>query len=138
MLFHSTSGIITVYHLRKNTSCNNVVATTQCIVLEGAQAGGAKWMLQALHMPNSYYSKTLPAGWRLVVLDTTEMSLHSGYPQARQLLMQHACLPWALIIGCLTICWHAKAQLQLVTTACSHIARTFMSLLLPVFSQHST
>jgi 3',5'-cyclic AMP phosphodiesterase CpdA len=32
-------------------------------------------------MPNNYYSLALGHGWRLVVLDTTEMSLHSGLPE---------------------------------------------------------
>jgi hypothetical protein len=36
---------------------------------------------QALHMPHSYYSVALSRSWRLIVLDTTEMSLHSGYPE---------------------------------------------------------
>lgn len=36
-------------------------------------------------MPHSYYSVPLATGWRLVVLDTTEMSLHSGYPAVRAL-----------------------------------------------------
>jgi hypothetical protein len=37
--------------------------------------------LQDLGMPGSYYSVLLPAKWKLIVLDTTEMSLHSGYPE---------------------------------------------------------
>jgi hypothetical protein len=37
--------------------------------------------LQALGMPGSYYSVPLAARWKLIVLDTTEMSLHSGYPE---------------------------------------------------------
>jgi hypothetical protein len=32
-------------------------------------------------MPGSYYSVALAARWKLIVLDTTEMSLHSGYPE---------------------------------------------------------
>jgi hypothetical protein len=32
-------------------------------------------------MPGSYYSVDLSSTWRLVVLDTTEMSLHSGYTE---------------------------------------------------------
>jgi hypothetical protein len=32
-------------------------------------------------MPHSYYSVALSHHWRLIVLDTTEMSLHSGYPE---------------------------------------------------------
>jgi hypothetical protein len=32
-------------------------------------------------MPGSYYSVPLAARWKLIVLDTTEMSLHSGYPE---------------------------------------------------------
>lgn len=32
-------------------------------------------------MPGSYYSVDLNSSWRLIVLDTTEMSLHSGYPE---------------------------------------------------------
>jgi hypothetical protein len=32
-------------------------------------------------MPGSYYSVDLSSSWRLVVLDTTEMSLHSGYTE---------------------------------------------------------
>jgi len=35
-----------------------------------------------LRMPGSYYSRELPSKWRLIVLDTTEMSGHSQYPQA--------------------------------------------------------
>ena len=37
-------------------------------------------MLHDLHMPYSYYSKQLPCQWRLIALDTTELSGHSGYP----------------------------------------------------------
>jgi hypothetical protein len=36
---------------------------------------------QVLRMPGSYYSVDLSSSWRLIVLDTTEMSLHSGYPE---------------------------------------------------------
>lgn len=39
-------------------------------------------VLKKLGIPEcGYYSVALPAGWRLVVLDTTEMSGHSGYPE---------------------------------------------------------
>ncbi|KAL3149222.1 hypothetical protein ABBQ32_002045 [Trebouxia sp. C0010 RCD-2024] len=38
-------------------------------------------LIPALRMPASYYSKQLPQKWRLIVLDTTEMSGHSGFSQ---------------------------------------------------------
>ncbi|GAB4817700.1 hypothetical protein N2152v2_004746 [Parachlorella kessleri] len=39
-------------------------------------------VLRRLGIPQScYYSLPLPHSWRLVVLDTTEMSGHSGYPE---------------------------------------------------------
>jgi manganese-dependent ADP-ribose/CDP-alcohol diphosphatase len=42
-------------------------------------AGRAK-LLQTLEVPSpGYYAVPLPSGWRLLVLDTTEMSGHSGY-----------------------------------------------------------
>ena len=31
-------------------------------------------------MPHSYYSKQLPCAWKLIALDTTELSGHSCYP----------------------------------------------------------
>lgn len=38
-------------------------------------------LLQRLRIPPScYFSRSLGSGWRLIVLDTTEMSGHSGYP----------------------------------------------------------
>lgn len=37
-------------------------------------------LLARLRIPASYYSALLAPGWRLMVLDTTEMSGHSGYP----------------------------------------------------------
>ena len=43
-------------------------------------------VLRRLGIPQScYYSVPLPHSWRLVVLDTTEMSGHSGYPEVSQL-----------------------------------------------------
>ena len=39
-------------------------------------------LIYEMRMPGSYYSKQLPHQWRLIVLDTTEMSGHSGFPQA--------------------------------------------------------
>ncbi|WIA21411.1 hypothetical protein OEZ85_000626 [Tetradesmus obliquus] len=50
-------------------------------------------LLEALAMPGSYYSVQLPAKWKLIVLDTTDMSLHSGYPQQESSQMQQA-LQW--------------------------------------------
>ena len=38
-------------------------------------------MLRRLGMPASFYAADLAPGWRLLVLDTTEMSGHSGWPQ---------------------------------------------------------
>lgn len=38
--------------------------------------------MDELKMPGSYYSRELPGKWRLLVLDTTEMSGHSQYPEA--------------------------------------------------------
>ena len=35
---------------------------------------------QRLGIPESYYSVLLVPGWRLIVLDTTEMSGHSNLP----------------------------------------------------------
>jgi hypothetical protein len=52
-------------------------------------------LLQALHMPGSYYSVDLSSSWCLVVLDTTEMSLHSGYPEvsnSSSSSRQHTCM----------------------------------------------
>ena len=37
-------------------------------------------LLSRLRLPASYYAAPLAPGWRLIVLDTTEMSGHSGYP----------------------------------------------------------
>ncbi|KAK9814127.1 hypothetical protein WJX72_000984 [[Myrmecia] bisecta] len=39
---------------------------------------------EQLGIPASYYMVQLPAHWRLIVLDTTEMSGHSGYPETSQ------------------------------------------------------
>ena len=36
-------------------------------------------LLARLRIPGSYYSVQLAPGWRLVVLDTTELSGHSGF-----------------------------------------------------------
>eukprot|EP00232_Nephroselmis_pyriformis_P019570 CAMPEP_0182880468 /NCGR_PEP_ID=MMETSP0034_2-20130328/16581_1 /TAXON_ID=156128 /ORGANISM="Nephroselmis pyriformis, Strain CCMP717" /LENGTH=308 /DNA_ID=CAMNT_0025013451 /DNA_START=29 /DNA_END=955 /DNA_ORIENTATION=+ len=41
-------------------------------------------LLSRLAMPASYYEEEIGPGWRLLVLDTTELSLHSGYPQGSQ------------------------------------------------------
>ena len=38
-------------------------------------------MLRYLQMPGSYYSRQLGHGWRLIVLDTTELSGHHRYPK---------------------------------------------------------
>ena len=38
-----------------------------------------KQLLGALQMPASYYAAPLAPGWRLLVLDTTDMSPYSGY-----------------------------------------------------------
>lgn len=38
-------------------------------------------LLQRLGMPRAYYAADIAPGWRLVTLDTTEMSNHSRYPQ---------------------------------------------------------
>ena len=38
-------------------------------------------LLVRLKMPGSYYAKELPGKWQLIVLDTTEMSGHSGMPE---------------------------------------------------------
>lgn len=37
-------------------------------------------VLARLALGASYYSRVLPWGWRLVVIDTTEMSGHSNLP----------------------------------------------------------
>ena len=39
-----------------------------------------------LGMPSSYYTAKLINGWRLIALDTTEMSGHSCMPEVRQTL----------------------------------------------------
>lgn len=44
-------------------------------------------MLKDLHMPYSYYSKQLPCAWKLIALDTTELSGHSQYPLVWPLLL---------------------------------------------------
>jgi manganese-dependent ADP-ribose/CDP-alcohol diphosphatase len=53
-------------------------------------------LVERLRLPGSYYVRPLPHGWRLVVLDTTEMSGHSGYPddskeerEAREFVAAH-------------------------------------------------
>lgn len=38
-------------------------------------------MLHRLGMPASFYAVNIAPGWRLLVLDTTQMSGHSGYPE---------------------------------------------------------
>ena len=43
-------------------------------------------MLHDLHMPHSYYSRQLPCQWRLIALDTTELSGHSGFPVVSNIL----------------------------------------------------
>lgn len=58
-------------------------------------------MLQDLHMPHSYYSKQLPCEWRLVALDTTEISGHSCYPKVSKSVMR-ACLA-CLCLPCIAI-----------------------------------
>jgi hypothetical protein len=40
-------------------------------------------LLAGLKLPSSYYSVSLGCGWRLIVLDTTEMSPYSGLPAVR-------------------------------------------------------
>ena len=40
-------------------------------------------LLNELSMPGSYYCKQLPNRWLLLVLDTTEMSGHSNFPQVK-------------------------------------------------------
>ncbi len=40
-------------------------------------------LLGALQLQSSYYAVPLAPGWRLVVLDTTDMSLHSGHDEVR-------------------------------------------------------
>ncbi|KAK9838820.1 hypothetical protein WJX74_003943 [Apatococcus lobatus] len=42
-------------------------------------------MLRRLGMPASFYAVDIEPGWRLLVLDTTEMSGHSGYPKDSKL-----------------------------------------------------
>ena len=37
-------------------------------------------LLKRLKLPGSFYAVHLPHGWRLIVLDTTEMSGHSNLP----------------------------------------------------------
>jgi hypothetical protein len=44
-------------------------------------SAGRTALVSRLQLPASYYSLPLPGSWRLVVLDTTEMSGHSGYPE---------------------------------------------------------
>ena len=46
-------------------------------------------MLQRLGMPASYYAVDLDPTWRLLVLDTTEMSGHSGFPAVGTLHFCH-------------------------------------------------
>lgn len=44
--------------------------------------GGRDALIQRLSLPEPpYYSRPLPLGWRLIVLDTTEISGHSGFPE---------------------------------------------------------
>ncbi|KAF6253250.1 Metallo-dependent phosphatase-like protein [Scenedesmus sp. NREL 46B-D3] len=45
-------------------------------------------LLEVLNMPCSYYCVPLAARWKLIVLDTTEMSLHSGYPEGSAQMQQ--------------------------------------------------
>ena len=45
-----------------------------------------KRLMDELKMPSSYYSRELPGKWRLIVLDTTEMSGHSQYSEASPLI----------------------------------------------------
>ena len=43
-----------------------------------------EYMLKRLGMPASFYAVDLAPGWRLLVLDTTEMSGHSGKSKVRR------------------------------------------------------
>lgn len=48
-------------------------------------AAGREVCVQRLNIPHpGYYSRELASGWRLIVLDTTEMSGHSEYPEGSQ------------------------------------------------------
>ena len=42
-------------------------------------------VMERLRMPGAYYSAPLGPGWRLVALDTTEMSGHSGEEESSEL-----------------------------------------------------
>ena len=53
-------------------------------------------LMDELNMPSSYYSRELPGKWRLIVLDTTEMSGHSQYPEASPLKPIQTCATNAL------------------------------------------
>ena len=47
-------------------------------------AAGRSALLQRLGLPETgYYSVRLAEGWSLVVLDTTELSTHSRFPEVR-------------------------------------------------------
>lgn len=51
-----------------------------------------------LGMPSSYYTASLVNGWRLIALDTTEMSGHSHLPEVMPggaVLAAFHCVAWA-------------------------------------------
>lgn len=62
-------------------------------------------ILQTLRMPSSYYSRCLSSTWKLLVLDTTELSGHHCYSQAR-LHAEHA--PAAVHCDMLGAAMHAS------------------------------
>jgi manganese-dependent ADP-ribose/CDP-alcohol diphosphatase len=60
-------------------------------------AGGRSKLLERLKIPSSYYTQELAPGIRLIALDTTECSNHSGFPEdswqakeAQEYMQQHA------------------------------------------------
>jgi hypothetical protein len=56
---------------------------SECRVPDGPQHAGRQALLKRLRIPSSYYTTILTPGVRLIALDTTEMSMHSGFSPVR-------------------------------------------------------
>ena len=75
-------------------------------------------MLAKLGMPASYYARRLGAGWLLIVLDTTELSGHAGWPEVA--------VKYSTLSSVSAACWLMVYPLQgsEMAEACSEYQRT--------------
>lgn len=72
-----TRGVLALKVVQSGCCCKVAADTVASLLGAGRDDVVAK-----LRMPACYYTVPLGEGLRLVVLDTTEMSKHSGYDQA--------------------------------------------------------